>query len=314
MSSICHEIIEDFASSLGLAGLSERPWYFITGKAGPNAVIKIVISPGRSTRGYVLTVARHADTRVIQHEVDVLKHLRQALPTQIADSIPDVLLHSRCAGTEYFAVPFYESCGHWRIVRRLARNRRLRWIERWLTGLASATLQQGLAPEWLEAEYGETLSRIQADPCIAGNVRRGVSESFETVYKNAGRIPSVCCHGDFWVGNILWQRGSRNAVILDWGAARWPGLPAVDLCRYALSNIRSANQITELLTRYCDSISLDPTFVPALYDLYNLFIKTELDLAYATQPDARSDPFSRSLPSRALAHLPTTASTDPRPP
>jgi len=291
MSSVCQRIIDDFGSALGLSGLSRVPWYLIAGKAGPNAVLKIVIPPARLARGYVLTVARHASTPVIKHEVSVVNRLRQALPPHVSESVPKVLVHGQFDGLEYFGIPFYESRGNRRIARRLARKRRLAWVEQWLTELGAATRHCGLTQEWLEAEYAKTISRIQADPRVACDVKRQVQESFETICNSAEQIPSVCCHGDLWPGNILWQHASTGAVVLDWGAARWPGLPCVDLCRFALSNFGSNGPIGDAIRRYCRAIGLDPAYVPALYDLYNVFVKAELDVAYATQPLARWDPF-----------------------
>ena len=306
MSSTCDRIIASCGSSLGRPDLGRNPWYLIVGRGGPNAVLKIVLPPARRTEGYVLTVARHADTPVIRHEVSVLDRLQRSLPTHLAKSIPTVLAHGHCDGTAYFGIRFYRSCGRSRVTRRWNREKRLRWVVQWLTELASGTLQRGLTQEWLEAEYATTVSRIQADPAVANDVKQRVQESFELICRNAGRIPSVCCHGDIWAGNILWRRRSSGAVILDWGAARWPGLPCVDLCRFLLANNRSHERIAAAVRGYCQAIDLDPSYVPPLFDLYNVFIKAELDLAYAMQPADRFDPFLSGLPSQRLSLLPPT--------
>ena len=144
---------------------------------------------------------------------------------------------------------------------------------------------------FLEVEFAPAVAAIRADPHIANDVKRRIEKSLETICSNAQNIPSVCCHGDLWAGNILWQRGQRRAIVLDWGAARWPGLPCVDLCRFALANVPSNELIAELITRHCYAIDLDPGLVPALYDLYKLFVKAELDEAFKLQPDGVFNPF-----------------------
>ncbi len=291
MSSTCQQIIEAFGSRLGLSDVARAPWYMIAGRAGPQAVLKLTIPPWRSMDGYVLTVARHADACVISREVHTLRRLCEALPDAMCVSIPTVLAHDRTAWGEYFAVPFYDSCGHGRLTKRLARRRRFRWVEQWLTDLASHTVDGTLTSECVEADFGEALCRLQGDSRVHDDVKIRVAKSFETVRQRGSQIPTVCCHGDLWVENLLWQRGVLSAVVLDWGAARWPGLPCVDLCRYALSTACSQECSVSAISRYCSAVGLDPSLVPALYDVYNLFVKAESDVASATQPNAQFDPF-----------------------
>ena len=300
MSSLCQDIIDDVGSSLGLQDLSRSPWYFLAGHTGPNAVLKVVVPPARAVPGYVLTVARHANTSVIAHEVNTLNRLKQSLPEEVCACVPTVLVHSRLARAEYFGTPFYESFGNNRIARRLTRRRRLRWVEEWLTQLAASTRHGALTREWVQGEYAETMLRVQRDPRVAGEVKRQVRQSFAAVCNRAHEIPSICCHGDFWSGNILWQRGSRSGVVLDWGAARWPGLPCVDLCRFALGNPASDKVVAASVIRYCRALDVDPVLVAPLCDVYDLFVKAELDVAYATQPYAKVDPFLSGLRSWKL--------------
>lgn len=286
MSSLCSEILNDFGSALGLSGLSRRPWYLVTGRGGPNAALKVVLPPQGNAAGYVLTIVREPDSAVVAHEVETLNQLESVASSPLADSLPRVLAHGSFDGCPYFGVAFYGSHGQGRVARRLARKRRYRWVVDWTTQLALATRGSGLSRSMLESEYLPMVSAIRADPAMADDVKRRVERSLETLCDNAANIPSVCSHGDLWAGNILWQRGSRLAIILDWGAARWPGLPCVDLCRFASGNSWSDELLVDSVKRYCHTLDIDPTFVPALYDLYNAFVKAELDLAYATQPHA----------------------------
>lgn len=80
------------------------------------------------------------------------------------------------------------------------------------------------------------------------------------------------------------------------GSVRSPG-------RSALNNSTSDGELTKSVKQYCRQIDLDPQFVPALYDLYNVFVKAELDEAYATQPHAKVDPFLYGLPSKRLSQV-----------
>lgn len=303
MSSFAEDVLDDFGARSGQAALHRHPWYLIAGKAGPNAVLKIVVPSAGNAQGYVVTVARHSDTQVIRREVDVLQRLQRELSGDLVHSVPTVAAHGSCRGIPYFGIPFYHSGGFRRIERRLLRRRIWEWVHRWLTELARATLGDCLTTEWLEAEFSETLSRIQESSSVDSCTKKRVQEHFDLIHSNAARIPSVCCHGDMWSENVMWGHGSAGAVVLDWGAARWPGLPAVDLCRYALHNMGAAKDVVGALRTYCDAVDLDPKFVPALYDLYNVFIKAEMDHAHALDPSGKFNPFTRGLPSDRLSAI-----------
>lgn len=312
MNDFCHRVLEHFWGASGLGVLHRDHWYLVSGKAGPNAVLKMVIPPSNGDQGYVLTIARHRDTPVVRHEVGILTRLRHALPNQLCGTVPMVLAHGRVDEREYFAMPFYRSFGHHRIVRRLSRSVRAQWGIRWATELGHYTLGASLSRDWLEAQYADTIARVERDPAVSDNVKRRLKKSFQAVLACASDIPSVCCHGDFWAGNILWESGFRNAVVLDWGAARWPGLPGVDLCRYALGCLKSDRLVREAIVQYCRTVRLDPALVPSLYDLYNVFVKSELDLAFATQPHLRFDPFTAVglTASQRLAQLNVVRGTE----
>ncbi len=303
MTMVRNHILEHFAGFINRSDICERAWFMIPGKAGPNAILKLIVPPVRSQDGYVLSIARHATTAVVQHEVDILRRLQSALPERLHDSIPTVLCHDKIGGHEYLVTPFYQSPGNKWIMRRVFRNRHWSWLQEWLREIAVHTSESPLSAEWLRAEYAETIMGVETDPHVSEQVKQTLRDHFELIIDNASRIPSVCCHGDLWRENILWRQFVSNAVVLDWGAARWPGLPVVDLCRYALNNPTSDVQLTDSINRYCRLINLDPRFVPALYDLYNVFIKAELDEAFATQSHAKINPFLHGLPSQRISQV-----------
>ncbi len=302
MSGLCAQVIDAFGSTVERSDLEQRPWYMVPGRAGPNAVLKLFIAPYRQLPGYVLTVARRPETRVVAHEVEILGRLLSAAPSPLHDTIPKVLGHGRVGGCPYFGVPFYRSYGHGRFARRLARAKRMRWIVDWNIQLARATAARGLSSSMLESAFGPSIAIIQGDCTVKADVRRMLVGSLDTILRRVSEIQSICCHGDLWAGNILWQKGSRDAVVLDWGAARWPGLPCMDLCRFLLANRQSDEVIAMETTRYCRAIELDPLLVPKLYDLYNVFIKGELEEAFKNRHEKPFNPFvgDHDLTSRRL--------------
>ncbi|MBI4718397.1 MAG: aminoglycoside phosphotransferase family protein [Planctomycetes bacterium] len=297
---LSEHVLQQFAAQVGQPELARRPWYMLTGKAGPNAVAKIVVPPLGGAAGYVLTVARDAATPVIEREVRTLRRLAEVLPDALRGTVPPPAHHGKCAELPYFAVPFFKQGAMGRVRRRLYRSRRRAFVARWLTELARATKGDPLSREWVESEYRPPLEALEADPRIADETKRTVRAHYELVYARCGEVPSVCCHGDLWEGNLMWQAGCRTAVVLDWGAARWPGLPGADLCRYLVNNRVEKGHAAAAAGRYCAAVGLDPALLPALYDLYNLFVRTELAHAHQHEPLGRFDPYVRGVPSTSL--------------
>jgi len=284
-------IVADASDALGKS-LSDRAWTCVPPKAGPNAVHKIMIPAARGDGGFVITVADRPDTPVIRREADVLKRLHQAAPPAWSSTIPELLACRRAGGVDYFVLPWYTHtpATGWR--RRLTRRRRTRWTVNWLTELARATRGATLDRDIVRETIGDAALALERDASVPANVRSRVVASLSAVDERAAEVPSVCCHGDLWSGNLLWNSSYTRAVVLDWGAARWPGLPAVDLCRFLLSECRSDRRLIAALHSYCAAQAVELSLVPALYDLYLLFVKSELDTAYADAIERPADPFS----------------------
>lgn len=297
MKNLCEELLDDLGARVGTPHLASRRWFAIPGGSGVNATLKIVVPRVDALGGYVLTVVRDASSPVIQREVAVLRRLHAALPATRASSVPEICAHTKCRVGEYFATRFCRSWGYQRFVRRIVRGRVWKWTRDWLADLSQYTTGEALTCTWLDAEYGDTLKRIHADPAVSPDTKRRLQEHFDLICAHAAEIPSVCCHGDMNRMNVLWQGVSAGGVVIDWGAARWPGLPCVDLCRYAEALFKSTTDIGDCMRAYCRVAQVSPEFIPALYDLYSIFRKTELDHAYANRPDAWCDPFVEGLPS-----------------
>lgn len=102
----------------------------------------------------------------------------------------------------------------------------------------------------------------------------------------------------------------RTRVLNTFGSAGWPGLPAANFCGFLLARAPNGD-IAEPIIECCHAVDLDPAPVPAMCDVHHLFVRAELDGAYATEPHLKRAPFAAGdvLPSEKLllacgGHLP----------
>jgi Phosphotransferase enzyme family len=78
----------------------------------------------------------------------------------------------------------------------------------------------------------------------------------------AGRVRTFTClqHGDFWFGNIMFDRSAMPGMapfvqrfrVIDWGSSRTDGYPGIDLVRFLLSTFGPGVHSVHAFGRYCE--------------------------------------------------------------
>lgn len=134
-------------------------------------------------------------------------------------------------------------------------------ILRWLSDVIEATaVEQTLAAE-IEARFVRPLQQLIHDNDIPAAVRASARLSLAAV--EAGRVRTFTClqHGDFWFGNIMFDRSSVPGIapfvqrfkVIDWGSSRTDGYPGIDLVRFLLSAFGPGAHSVHCLERQCNS-------------------------------------------------------------
>lgn len=134
--------------------------------------------------------------------------------------------------------------------KRLALIHQVNLEEAGLTFLPSA-------PADLEMSFGGWPSKTNQLP-VSPELRRKLKSAWPFSHPN----PAVLLHGDFWPGNILWQR-NQLAGVVDWEDAML-GEPLIDLsiCRLDLMCLFSPDAMRVFTEAYLSHHAVDTTDLP----------------------------------------------------
>lgn len=107
-------------------------------------------------------------------------------------------------------------------------------------------------------------ARLQQRPPALDDtmLEKSAREALAAVWPLPNRNPARLLHGDFWLGNLLWQEGRLTAV-LDWEDAAI-GDPLIDLaiCRLEMTLMLDEDAADTFTAQYHDANPLDMTDLP----------------------------------------------------
>jgi aminoglycoside phosphotransferase (APT) family kinase protein len=207
----------------------------------PNAKLTLLLfAPGESRPRHVAKVATtDAAADRVRAEAAVLEDIARFLPDSVRATVPavvmradhnghPVLVTSALPGRQMLAS--YHELGHTTRRRTVAAD--LAAAGRWL-----ADLQDGTAVGWadlgglLDGTEEELLLRLGDEPGLAADLDQ-VAALRQRL--RGHRTPRTVVHGDFWMGNLLVDRGGVRGVV-DWEAASAAGLAVRDLAHFAVT-------------------------------------------------------------------------------
>lgn len=204
---------------------------------------KVVLAVSRSTRE-TLVVAKVSRGEGplgdrLREEHDLLAGLHARLDPALRAAVPQPLFYGLCWGERVHVQralpgrPLWELIGQshtWGSGGRIRPH--LVLCGSWILALHSATRGRPRPLATFRGPGGaplaEPLERVRRAHSLSPLGRELVSQ-VEAELREAGdmELPTVCEHGDFWMGNVL-VRGDRLGVV-DWEDARPDGLPLMDL-------------------------------------------------------------------------------------
>ena len=227
--------------------------YFIDGRRSDDDCVLIVSPPNFPLQvQQAVTRARAANAR-----------LGNGLGSRVC--LP--LLADQLHGRTYAVFPRLAGFSDSRFLRRAQTVRAAPSIIAWLAQTLDVTGLEHSSVSDVEACFLEPLSLLVSDEQIAPGVRESARASREMI--SAGRVRAVTClqHGDFWTGNILFERSAVRALspfmqefrVIDWAGSKADGYPGIDAVRFLLSAFGPGRYSARTLRGYCERASLSPT-------------------------------------------------------
>lgn len=176
------------------------------------------------------------------------------------------LLDDHWHGRTYAVFPRLEGFSDGRFLRRAQTVWAAPSVIGWLTQTLDATAVERSSGSDVESGFLEPLELLVSDEQIAPSVRSSALASREFIL--AGRARTVTCleHGDFWTGNILFERSAIPALspfvqdfrVIDWAGSKANGYPGIDAVRFLLSAFGPGRYSVGALRGYCERASLSP--------------------------------------------------------
>ena len=232
---------------------------YVDGKAGQDDVVILISNP--------------VFPDVVQEDIEKAKDVIHLVDPAVHRHIVQPLASGRHGTQSYAAFRRLEPLSQNRVLRYFQKRRVSPGIVRWLSDLAVQTKQIRTAPDEISKFFMGPLNSIAADDDMSSEIK-AFCQNCLTDLSGSGRVLFTTVeHGDFWLGNIFFERSRIPALgpahdaffVIDWRGSRIDGYPCLDLARYCLSTFGgNPRQSARLLDDYRHALGLAP-FEMGLY-------------------------------------------------
>jgi Phosphotransferase enzyme family len=227
----------------------------------------LLFRQGDDTPSVVAKLPRYGATSpTLRREAETLDAVRGALDGPVRRAVPRSLGLHWVAGTE---VLLQTGCPGRQLVaetaaarpRPAALGRQLDLVLGWSLAMQRASgrrqaVDDTLIGAALEAPAAACLAALGGDPAVG----RLLDRALEGARALRGTpLPLVACHGDYWAGNVLVERGQVSGVV-DWERGSLDGLPFQDL-------VKAVGSAAYRLDRYRSLARRGPAALPGWGDL-----------------------------------------------
>ncbi|WP_306115423.1 MULTISPECIES: hypothetical protein [unclassified Roseovarius] len=146
-------------------------------------------------------------------------------------------------------------------------------VSSWLSSLALQTKTERHDLSDLSTYLTTPLKALCENSEISPALRRHAEAYLDRFSKAPQMIFTTVEHGDFWTGNVLFERGSilrpgsffGDFFVIDWRGSALDGYPCIDLVRFCTTVYGKQSKLTaDLLARYRAALGLSP-FEMGLY-------------------------------------------------
>lgn len=237
----------------------------------------LMIDGLRRENDIVLMISNPLFPEAVSDAVERLCKVHEVLAPRLRRRLHMPLVAGRWEGRSYASFPRLDTLSSRRIQAALERRLVSRHVTSWLAEVALDT-RQPVAVDEVARLFEQPLDYLCQETALSDRLRDTARCLRSEGLGQLEMVFTVVEHGDFWIGNLLFERhripllaSVRGAFrIIDWGGARRDGYAFIDLVRYCMSTrAPEARANRRDIERYRRHLGVDPEHI-ALHVLASL--------------------------------------------
>ena len=207
----------------------------------------------------VLLVSRKNFPEAVEADLARANSVRAQVDADVQSHISSPLFQGIYGTQTYAAFRRLEEISSSRIVRFVQKNIALPRVVAWSASLARQTKRHHLDDPDYDSLFVKPLEYLVSDSDCPRRLREFADQRLDDLTRVKADLWTVVEHGDFGIGNVLFERGkvtnvltsSRNFIVIDWRGSRDDGYPCIDIIRLLSSVFRGGSRRpVVLLDRY----------------------------------------------------------------
>lgn len=193
----------------------------------------------------VMLVSNKLHPDFVSVAVSRSREIAAQLSAKTAAKVTTPLYAGRIGAQSFAVYPRLEPFSENKIVRLVQRKVIENEVVDWLVAVVNESKRCHTEQASVEEYFVRPLQYVAREPALCVILRSFAERALEGVSGEAAPF-TVIQHGDFWCGNILFDRSrhgatgflSRNFHVIDWGGGNLNGYPFIDIIRYLRSTMK----------------------------------------------------------------------------
>ena len=231
-----------------------------TTTAVPDHTYVMQIDGVRSADDAVLIISNENYPNVVAAAAAQIGAIDERLSPETRKRILKPLLVDQYGKQSFALYPVLEPFATNKLIGKLQKQLLQDDICRWLANLAKETKKACNEAEERNARFSKPFQFLTEQEALPSDVKTASGAFGKSAEMGTHEIFNVVQHGDFWLGNIMLDRGtlpytgilSRNFHVIDWGGSNLDGYPFGDLVRFIMSTRRHSFAPADLIEAYAE--------------------------------------------------------------
>ncbi|QJF51595.1 hypothetical protein [Roseobacter ponti] len=213
----------------------------------------------------VLLISNTLFPGAVKADVACARDVAGRVSRQVSAHISAPVCEGQSGKQTYAAYSRLSPLSEFRPVRMLQKARAAKQTLPWLVQLAKETRLHRGTPEDYERVFADPLASLGGDTNVPARVRARAQEYRDFVQDRKPDLFTVVQHGDFWIGNVFFERRKLPDLnpylgdfsIIDWRGARQDGYPCTDCMRFCSSLFRTGSERnSQLIAEYRSALDI----------------------------------------------------------